>query len=194
MKTISENQKQIKSTLSACCLALGFDISKSPSFYNCRKDIVRIVHIDFLNKNNAAYFNSNTASFTLNLGIFFDLSDHQNLYPKEYEAQIRGKAERDFHQKHPMNLKGFPLFHPERRRRDIWWVEKDGANLDFILVNASRIITQKAIGWLDKYSDINYIIDFLKNKKEIDSGPFGFGVIGSPCRQNLINRLENKNG
>ncbi len=192
MKNITEIQQQIKSALSDCFLALGFNISKSPTFYHYQNDIVRIVHIDFLSKNNASYFNSNTASFILNLGIYFNLSDQKNLYPKEYEAQIRGILERDFHQKNLMNLKGFSLFHPERRRHDIWWVEKDGSNLEFLLSNASRVIRKGAIKWLNKYSEIKQVINYLKKKREINKCPFGFGAIGSPCRLNLIKQLENK--
>lgn len=188
-------KNQIKSSLADCCSTIGFDVSKNPTFYNQLKDIVRIIHIDFLNVKNATYFNSNTTSFTINLGIYFIFENQNNIYPKEYEAQIRGTLIKDFYQKNPMGLKCFSLFHPERRRRDIWWVEKDGSNLEALLAHASRIIKNKAMIWLDSFSDIEYAIKYLKTKKEVESwkgGPFGFGVIGSPCRQNLINSIENK--
>jgi hypothetical protein len=197
MKTISEIQNQIRLSLSNCCSSIGFDVANNPTFYNHLNinKTVRIIHIDFLNAKSAAFFNSNTASFILNLGIYFNTENQNNLYPKEYEAQIRGTLIKDFRQKNPKDLNGLPLFHPERRRRDIWWVEKDEMKLDGLLANASRIITNNAMKWLDKYSNIEYIISYLKKKNVIDQwkgGPFGFGSIGSPFRQNLIKQLETK--
>lgn len=197
MKKISEIQSQIKSSLSHCCSSLGFDVDKSPTFYNSQIDVLRILHIGFLDVKNAAYFNSNTASFILNLGIFFNSGESSKPYPKEYEAHVRGTLLRDFYQKNPMELKGFSFFNPERRRRDIWWVEKDGSNLDDLLAHASHVIKRNAFKWLDQYSNIEYVIKYLESKREKSSwqgGPFGFGAIGSPCRQNLIRMLENRNG
>ena len=192
MMKISEIQNEIKASISSCYASLGFNVSKSPTFYYCKESLLKIASIDFLSKTNAHYFNSNSASFTLGIGIYFNF-ENQNIFPKEYECQVHGVLLRDFRQKNPMDLSGFPLFHPERKRRDIWWVEKDGKSLDKLLINASRIINKNAIKWLDKFSDPDYLVRYLKIGKEIDSwkgGPFGFGAIGSPFRQDAINKLE----
>lgn len=192
---ISELKKKIKDSLSDCCSAIGFDIETSPTFYNTKNNIIRIIHIDFLKNNHAAYFNSNTASFSINLGVFFNFEGKINYHPKEYEADIRGHVLRDFRQKKPMNLKGFSFFHPERRRRDIWWVQADGANLDDLLTNARRAVKANALKWLDKYSNIDFAINFLTKKQETEvwqEGPWGVGSIGSPMRQDLIHELKQK--
>ena len=169
---------------------MGFDVDSAPTFYNRKGWIIRVFHIDFLNSKNAAYFNSNTASFTLNIGVFFNFQDTISK-PKEYESHIRGQILRDFRQKNPMNLKEFGWFHPERWRRDIWWVDKDGQNLKHILVSSCRLTENKALKWLDKYSDLDHAIWLLKSKKEnLKGGPFSFGSIGSSCRLELIKKLE----
>lgn len=197
MIKISDLQKRIKDSLSDCCRSIGFNIEASPTFYNAKNDIIRILHIDFLNRRHAEYFNSNTASFTINLGVFFNFEGKISFYPKEYEAHIRGHIIKDFRQTNPMDLKGFSLFHPEKRRRDIWWVESDGSNLDYLLTNAGRLLKAKAVRWLDKYSDIDYVIYFLETKHGTEvwqEGPWGLGSIGSPGRQNLIEKLKTKKG
>ncbi|MDY0360760.1 MAG: DUF4304 domain-containing protein [Desulforegulaceae bacterium] len=188
--TISQLQKEISNSLSECCLSIGFDIDNATTFYNTKKNIIRLFHIDFLNSKNAAYFNTSTASFSLNIGIFFNFLENVT-NPKEYEAHFRGQILRNFYQKHPMDLKKFSWLHPERWRRDIWWVDKDGKNLKNILLSSRRLTKDKVLNWLDKYSDIDKAIWFLKNKKEnFKGGPFGFGNIKSPCRLKLIKNLE----
>lgn len=192
---ISEIRQKILSSLSDNLADLGFDTLRCPTFYNFREDIVRIIHIDFLSNEAAAYFRSTTASFQINLAVFLNLAEIKNQYPKEYEAEIRGHLIRDFRQKHPMGLKGYSLFHPDRRRKDIWWIEKDGENLNQILDNASRLIYENAMDWLNKYSDIDFLADFLKKKKENEpwkGGPFGFGAIGSASRKKIVLGLERK--
>ena len=197
MTKYSELQNKILLSISNCCFSIGFTIEASPTFYNTQNDIIRILHVDFLNKKNSSYFNSNTASFSLNLGVFFNFEEDISNIPKEYDAQIRGHLIKDFRQKSPMNLKGFSLFHPERRRRDIWWVEPNGINIDYLINNATRIIEKKAIKWLDKYSDIDFVIEFLKTKKGTEvwqEGPWIISPIGSQYRIDLIDKLKLKKG
>ncbi|MGA1871050.1 MAG: DUF4304 domain-containing protein [bacterium] len=192
---IFEIQNKIQNYIGQCLSNKGFDIDNTPTFYNLKDDIIRIIHISFLRRRDASYFNSNTASFNLNLGVNYNFKNIKDFHPKEYESHIRGCLLKDFSQKNPMNLKGFPLFHPERKRRDIWWVENNASNLEHLLANVSRIIDKNAIKWLDNFSDIAFTIRFLKKKKEIDSwkgGPFGFGSIVSPYRLHLIKQLQKK--
>ena len=85
---ISKIQNQIKDSISKCLLDKGFSVEKSPTFYNLKNNIIRIIDINFLDKKNAAYFNSNTASFNLDLGINFN--NKSDYYQKEYESHIRG--------------------------------------------------------------------------------------------------------
>lgn len=192
---ISELQNHIKASISQCLVDEGFLAVKKQTFYNQKNNIIRIVHIDFLDKKNASYFNSNTASFSLMLGVHFNFENHTDFHPKEYESHIRGCLLRNFSQKHPMDLKGFAFFHPERKRRDIWWIKNDASDLESLLDKANSAIDKNAVRWLEKFSDVNYVIKFLQKKKEIDShrgGPFGFGPPGSPLRSNLIKQLQNK--
>jgi hypothetical protein len=191
---ISEMQNQIVLSLSFCFSNIGFETDKKPVFYKRLKNAVTVGQINFLDTKSASCFNSNTASFTINLGIYFICENHDNPLPKEHECDVRGILLRNFYQKNPMNLKGFSFFHPERRRQDIWWVEKDGSNLNGILSNASWIVCGMAEDWINKYTDIKYILHYLKKKNEkspVKGGPFGFGAIGSPQRQSLIEKIAN---
>ncbi|MGD8912339.1 MAG: hypothetical protein PVJ68_06300 [Candidatus Thiodiazotropha sp.] len=191
---ISDIQKEIKDSISHRLESKGFFVDKSPTFYNIKDNLIRIVHIDFLSRKNATYFQSNTASFTLNLGVNYNIENKANFYPNEHDSHIKGCIIRTFRQKSPMDLKGFPLLHPERRRRDIWWVYRDASNLNNLLSNAVRVLDRKAIQWLERYSDIDFVIRVLQSKKEIDpwkGGPFGMGKIGCPYRNDLIKELKN---
>lgn len=192
---ISELRKYIHNSLSKCLLDKNFKSLHPQTFQRFTPDVIEIFSIKFLDKHNAAYFNTNTASFSLNLGIYFNFEERTDFYPQEYHAHIRGCLTRNFYQKHPMDLKGFSLLHPERCRKDLWWVNRDGSNLKSVTVNAVKRINTKVDSWFIRYSTIEYVLKFLKTNYEQEphkGGPFGFGSINSPARLNLIQQLENK--
>ncbi|KQC12296.1 MAG: hypothetical protein APR63_02840 [Desulfuromonas sp. SDB] len=173
----------------------NFKSTHPQTFHRFTPDVIEIFSIKFLDKHNAAYFNTNTASFSLNLGIYFNFEEKSEFHPQEYHAHIRGCLTRNFYQKHPMDLNGFSLFHPERFRRDLWWVDGDGSNLKSVTVNAVKRINTKADPWFNRHSKVDYVLKYLKTKPEQEphkGGPFGFGSINSPARLNLIQQLENK--
>lgn len=72
-------------------------------------------------------------------------------------------------------------------------MEKDGSNIEIILQNGVRLLQSAAMGWLDQYSGVEYALAYLRRKDEKDAwlgGPYGFGGIGSPMRNRLIQQLE----
>ncbi len=194
MRKIHDIRNQIILVFSNTLKYRGFDVAHPPTFYYSSNDVIQIVHLGFLTRDQARYFNSNTDSFTIYLGLFyiFITSNPPSSLPKEYECQVRGYVNRNFFQKHPMPMKGYSFFHPERWRRDIWWVEKNGSNLDKVIYNANKLLETKAMKWLNKYSDLQTIYNFLQFRNEKSNGPFGFGTKGSPARKNLIEAIEKR--
>lgn len=189
--SISAIKEKIIVSLAETCQPIGFKKVHDQIFANKKHDVIRLLRIDFLNTRHASTFNSCTASFSLELGIFYNFTSYVGLCPEFDKIHIRGALLRDFYQKSPQNLKGFGLFHPERWRRDIWWVNKNGNNINQVTKSASRVVRRKAIKWLDKYSDLDNALYFLKNCPEkATTGPFFLGKIDSPYRSKLINEIE----
>ena len=199
MGKINDIKNQIIVVFSNTLKSMGFDIAHPPTFYCSSSDVIQIIHLGFLTKDQARYFNSNTASFAIDLGLFYPFiaSNPLGSLPKEYECHVRGKVRRNFFQKHPMSMKGYSFFHPERWRRDIWWVEENGTNLNKVIYHANKLLETKAKKWLNKYSDLQTIYNFLQSRNEKSNGPFGFGIKGSPARKSHIEAIEkrlNKSG
>lgn len=194
--TVSKIRKEITNSVTDALSLLGFDISQEPTYYQVQGGVIRIVHIDFLSKSNAAYFNSNTASFTLNMGVCLGSEGESDNYPKEYEAHIRGTLLNESAESPLLNSSDISSSHPDATRKDIWWIEQDGSNVSVILDRLSVVLNKNLMPWLDKHSDMGYIIDYLQSKKEIqpeNGGPFGFGAVGSPLRQKLLKLLKSYN-
>ena len=113
MGKIGDFKNHIIEVFSDTLKSIGFDTDYPPTFYCSLSDVIQIVHLGFLTKDQARYFNSNTASFTINLGLFYPFIESNNLnrLPKEYECHVRGIISKNFFQKSPMSTKGYSFFH-----------------------------------------------------------------------------------
>jgi len=150
--------------------------------------------------------------------------DKKKLLPKDYECHIRKTLFRDFEQKivkKPnvidkddmktikiiskwffekfLNIKSEKnecLLDNDQNGKDIWYVEKDGSNLDFIIANAKKVILEEGIEWFNKFSDLSYTYKYLQEKPENAYETFGFGKKGSLIRNRLlecfVKKINNK--
>lgn len=198
MISINELRNKVVNEISACLKSIGCTSENGHTFYAQSQDTIQVIEISFLDRRHAAYFGSNTASFSLELGVFFSFippaenitQSHTNqiLYPRSFECHIRGNLLRDISQKAP----GKALSTPDKRRRDIWWVERSGANIDEVLDSATRVIRKRAKRWLERFSDIRYAYRYLQRgagKNAWQGGPHNLGAKGCPLRQKLMRHL-----
>jgi len=199
MVSVNELRNKIFSEISTCLMSIGFTNEKGYAFYAQSQDVIQVIQISFLDRRHANYFGTNTASFSLEMGIFFsfintsgDMSQSyvkQMILPKIYECHIRRNLSRDISQKAPKK----DLSKPDRKRRDIWWVERSGANINE--ESANRVILKRAKRWLSRFSDIKYAYRYLKRgawKDPWQGGPHNIGVKGCPLRQKLMLHLATK--
>ena len=160
-----------------------------------------MVKLCFLDRRHAAYFGSNTASFGLELGIFYTFiprdekiaaSDtKETVMPKIFECHIRGCLLRDFRQPPPQKI----LSSPSGKRRDIWWVDSSYSNIEDVLKSATRVLRRHAESWLNKFSDLKYAYRYLRYRSEKNSwegGPFNIGKKGCPLRKELMSHISIK--
>lgn len=201
MISINELRGKIIHEISGCLRSLGFTNANRHTFYAQSQDTIQVIEISFLDRRHAAYFGSNTASFSLELGIFFSFitpsenngQSHTNqiLLPKIFECHIRGNLLRDISQKAPSK----DLSTPDKIRRDIWWIDRSGSNIDEVLDSATRVIRKRAKPWLQRFSDIHYTYRYLQcgaGKNAWQGGPHNLGAKGCPFRQKLMRHLATR--
>jgi hypothetical protein len=76
-----------------------------------------------------------------------------------------------------------------RARKDIWFVELDGSNLDVIVQGVQRVVLKDGLVWLQQFSDLPRIYQFLQRQPERDAwigGAFGFGAKDSSLRYQFL--------
>ena len=108
MVSISEIRKRIVNEIADCLSDIGFTSGKEQTFYTVSEGTIHVVKICFLDRRHAAYFGSNTASFSLELGVFYTFvpfsrdiagyDEDSEVFPKHYECHIRGCLLRDIPQ------------------------------------------------------------------------------------------------
>lgn len=201
MVSIGNIRNKIIHDITDCMSDLGFTSDKDHTFYSFWKDTIHVVKICFLDRRHAAFFGSNTASFSLELGVFYTFvprsenitaSDNKEIVlPKMYECHIRGCMLRDFRQKPPQKI----LSSPDRKRGDIWWVDSSCSNLEDVLKSATRVIRKHNKSWLNKFSDLKYAYRYLRGRSGKNSwkgGPFNIGKKGCPLRKELVRYISMK--
>ena len=114
---IREIKNKIKETVSLTLLDSGFTFYHF-GFYCHATELIKVIHLQHFDTNMASQLGTNTASFSIRLGIFYNFiplqyeiarnEDKGVLLPKEYECHIRRTLLRDFKQeakgKDPLNI------------------------------------------------------------------------------------------
>ena len=50
----------------------------------------------------------------------------------------------------------------ERNRKDLWWIEPDGSNVDEVVMNIRDVILNQAIPWFENYMDRSLVLESFK--------------------------------
>lgn len=198
MVRIAPLRTAIADGVAAILAPRGFTRSGAASFWREAPDVLQGVTITFLDRSHAARFNSTTASFGLELGVYYTFVPRIQggtaslaTPPAHHECHIRRVLRRRLCQIAPPS--GYSMAH--RFRRDIWWVRPDGANLTRVIRGAQRQVRRHAPPWLERFSDLGYAVRYLQTRRATPAGePFNLGRIGCPYRLDLIARLTERSG
>lgn len=188
---VNELRDKIISGLSPHLLELGLTSVSGEVFCSYSPDMALIVQITFLDSRHASYFGACEASFNLEFGgIYHSLSSLQKRedFPRVHYCQIRGALLRDYSQPAPRT----ELPDVEHERRDIWWVDKSGENLDEVIRHAAGMIQKELKSRLDKLRNYRYLCAYLMWRADKQDGLFGFGRRGSPARKHLLRAIAGR--
>ena len=179
-----------------------FNTTSDSTFHLHENELVKVIQIVHLRKVDANIIGTNTASFTINLGIFY------TFIPLEYEirtSNVGGLLLPEEYQCHVRKILFRSIFQNVRvqKRRDIWFIESAGNNLDRIISFAQKEFVSQGFKWFNAFSNIEYVYRYLKGisiKYVIDefisshSSTFGIGRKNSLTRLKLLGHFAKKLG
>lgn len=170
----------------------GFGLTKGPEhvFSALSSDVMRIVQVSFLDTRHASYFGTGTASFSLEYGAIYtpiSSSQDRNDFPAVHYCQVRGVLMRDYSQRAPKST----LPAVEHKRRDIWWVDPSGKDVERVIGRANAVLQRDLGRWLDRLASYEYLGWYLlwRNQSKVF---YGFGARRSPARRDLMALINHR--
>ncbi|MBY0273415.1 MAG: DUF4304 domain-containing protein [Alphaproteobacteria bacterium] len=159
----------------------GFSEFSTRSSWRYKGNRINVVNFQSFNSYSADISKCTTFSFIINLGIYLSYipdypemkKKHDKLAPDEAACHLRRTLEKNLLQK-------------EMPRKNIWYVDPSGLNLNEVIENGLKVILEKGFPWFDEFNDNEAVIKVLKQGIESEGGTFGFGNNPSPKRFLLL--------
>ena len=113
-------------------------------------------------------------SLTVSLGVFYDFippsrpiksDSHGRLLPKEYECELtfRTVLTRTINQ----TDRTIGLSNPaEQLRKDIWWIEPNGANVNEVVTDIASSLLVQGMPWFEGLSDLHVAFDRIERDRD----------------------------
>jgi hypothetical protein len=169
-----EVNKSLRRLVSPVVRAHGFQKVGPRKSWSWRDSCIWICFI----RSVGSYFSTVTGwppmSLVVDLGVFYDFIPSRRkikqdskgqLLPEEYQCELifRSQLSRLIDQdSYTMRLAN-PA---DRARRDIWWIERDGSNVEEVAVDIAARFVDQARPWFDKLSDLNFAFAQIENEKD----------------------------
>ncbi len=112
-------------------------------------------------------------SVGVSLGVYYDfipaearpieVDDKGRLVPHEYECHARSTLERRLNQ----NSYQSKLFTcPERKRRDIWWIDPSGENVVEVVDDITRTFSTQGLRWFNDHTDLKKAFSEIEHEHD----------------------------
>lgn len=158
----------------------GFSAFTGRNAWRYHSDRTEVVSYISFNSYNASVIGCTTYSFFLNLGVYFHYIPHHfdrtlfnankpKFRPPEHNCHFRGGLSRSFSQ-------------PELERRDIWYIDEDGAYLDKAVHDTRMALARDGMPWFERFSESEEVLRTLLEDDEDMQSLWGFGRNPSPIR------------
>ena len=169
--------KRIKSVIRPMLQDVGFTQFTSRTAWRYSPEKIDVVNFQSFNSYLANAVGCTTYSFSVNLGCSFaaiprlESIKRKDGYfrPEEYECHFRRTLQKSIKQ-------------PQLKRKDIWYVDPAGENLELVTADAKNAIQDVGLDWFNRFSDLMEVLCTLLKDSETKESVFGFGANPSPMR------------
>lgn len=158
----------------------GFSMFTSRNAWRFNGDRIEVINFQSFNSFLAEVVGCTTYSFAVNLGIYF--TEIPNVFPNIPIKEKNGFLLPDECRCHlrKVLLKGLPQ--PELERKNIWYVDDKGSNVEMVINDVREMLKVDGLNWFEKYSQLDTVLKTLLNEEEDLNGTHGFGRKNSPSR------------
>lgn len=112
-------------------------------------------------------------SIHVDLGMYYNFIPMNNdrikidegarLFPKSHQCHLQGELHSTLDQTQYMSSLSNPA---EQKRKDLWWIEPDGSNIEEVIKNVKQSFLTDGIDWFRKNTDLEHA--FLEIEKDHD--------------------------
>ena len=176
--------KRIRAVVWPALKERGFEKRSTRTAWRQRAQCVDVINFQSFNSYTASGLGCTTFSFGVNLGIYFPcIADRawsktpSREWPQEFECHLRKTL-----------IKRLPQ--PTFPRLDIWFVDREGSNLEDVIDDALHVIESSGMDWFARFASLEAALEAFRSMPDVgESGQgtesFG-GTIGSPARLEKI--------
>ena len=169
--------KEVKSTIRPLLQEAGFTQFTLRTAWRYSPGKIDVVNFQSFNSYLANSVGCTTYSFCVRLGCLFDAIPQservktRNGYrtPEEYECHFRLTLQKSVKQ-------------PNLKRRDVWFVDPTGKNLEIVIADAKKAIIETGLNWFTRFSNPAEVLRTLLEDSEGNETTHGFGANPSPMR------------
>ena len=173
----TEVNKRIKAVIWPLMRDSGFSQFTSRTAWRYGPQRIDVVNFQSFNSYLANSVGCTTYSFCVRLGSSFEAIPKWErvkrkdglLRPEEYECHFRIALQKSVTQ-------------PKLKRRDVWYVDPAGENLEMVIADAKAVIAETGREWFRRFDDMQEVLRTLLEDRESGDGTFGFGAKPSPMR------------
>lgn len=172
--------KSIKNHIWSFLKEQGFSKFTSRNAWRFNQDTIEIVNFQSFNSYLAELLGCTIYSFAVNLGIYFTFIPEQfpnNPIKKKDGLLLPDECECHFRKVLPKSL-----LQPELVRKNIWYINETGDDIDVAMVDVKHMLISDGLKWFEKYSQVDAVLETLLNEEEDLNDTHGFGRKNSPIR------------
>ena len=181
--------KELNSVIRPLLKQNGFDKFSGRTYWRYHSDRIDILNFQSFNSYNADVLGCTTFSFTVNLSVYLTYLPEKTkikekegiLRPEEFQGHFRGGIKKGFEQ-------------PEFPRKDIWFIDNKGENIQTAINDCKNQIKKTGLDWYNKFDTKEKIFAILTEDEMDMDGTWGFGNFDSPNRNELIAYTANELG
>jgi hypothetical protein len=169
--------REIKSVIRPSLQDAGFTQFTTRTGWRYAGEKIDVVNFQSFNSYLANSLGCTTYSFCVRLGCSFDAIPRSErvkrkdefFRPEEYECHFRRPLQKTIQR-------------PNLKRRDVWYVDPAGKNLDIVIADAKKAILETGLGWFSRFGDMKEVLRTLLEDAESNESTSGFGANPSPIR------------